>query len=269
VEGMVHFDMAAAAMNPQLATDLMTTVYPTTVIICAGMTWVDGCEKEAGKANFMNNAGPAAVAKAARAVGAKTVWYSTDYVFDGGVKAAAGPYSEEDQTSPLNVYGSSKLAGEKSVMEADPDALVLRTNVVFGPEDVGKNFVYQLVRKLSAGEGMNVPVDQVNTPTYNRDLAEATKLLVEANASGLFNVGGSEVLGRKAFGDIIADAMKLDKGLLAGVTTSNAGQTALRPLDSGLKLDKVQAAIPGWKPRTVVEALEHWAANPRGKPLGQ
>ena len=61
------------------------------------------------------------------------MWYSTDYVFDGGVKSAKGPYAESDATSPLNIYGSSKLAGEKAVMEADPSALVLRTNVVFGP----------------------------------------------------------------------------------------------------------------------------------------
>ena len=71
------------------------------------------------------------------------------------------------------------------------------------------------------------------------------------------------------FAEIVAGAMGLDKGPITAVTTSNAGQTALRPLDSGLTLEKVQAAIPGWKPRSVVDALAHWAANPRGKPLGE
>ena len=142
----------------------------------------------------MNNAGPAVVAAAAAKVGARTVWYSTDYVFDGGYKqsAAKGPYSEADPVAPLNVYGSSKLEGERALLAADPTALAIRTNVVYGPEGVGKNFVYQLARKLAAGEAMNVPSDQVNTPTYNRDLAAATKMLLESGASGLFNIGGSE-----------------------------------------------------------------------------
>jgi len=210
-------------------------------------------------------------------VGAKVVWYSTDYVFDGGVDSnggngKAGPYGEADKPAPLNVYGSSKLAGESAVLKADPTAIVIRTNVVFGPEAVGKNFVYQMAQKLRVGEKMNVPVDQVNTPTYNRDLADATKRLVEANVSGVFNVGGCEVLGRLDFGKKVIDALNpilggFDASLLHGVETSNAGQAALRPLASGLTLDKTQAAIPGWKPRTVEEAVKHWMANPRGKPL--
>jgi len=122
-EGMIHFDLAQAAMQPQLAIDLVQTVYPEVVCICAGFTWVDGCEREPQKANAMNNRGPAVLAAAAAAVGAKVVWYSTDYVFSGGSSLpgsggskangvaaadAGGPYGEEDPPSPLNVYGSSK-----------------------------------------------------------------------------------------------------------------------------------------------------------------
>jgi len=149
---------------------------------------------------------------------------------------------------------------------------------VYGPETVGKNFVYQLARKLAAGESMNVPSDQVNTPTYNRDLAAATKMLLECGATGLYNIGGSEVLARTDFGHAVIDALNarpgataksLDKSLIIPVTTSNAGQAALRPLDSGLKLDKLNAALPGWKPRTVKEAINDWLERPMGKPLGQ
>lgn len=254
-------------------------VRPTCVCICAGFTWVDGCESKPLHANHMNCAGPANVAAAARALGVKTVWYSTDYVFDGGMAKGSGPYAESDAPAPLNVYGSSKLAGEAAVLAADPDALVIRTNVVYGPEGAGKNFIYQLCRKLKAGEAMNVPADQVGTPTYNRDLAEATKRLVAAGASGVVNVGGSEPLGRLAFAQLAVAALNeaaagnggapLDPGLLCGVTTSNAGQAAKRPLASGLTLDKLGALLPGWRPRTVKEALKHWVAAPRGKPLGE
>jgi len=289
VAGMIPFDLAKAAANPQLAEDLITTVFPTVVIICAGFTWVDGCEKVMPEkapqitgpahANHMNNAGPAVVAAAAKKHKAKVVWYSTDYVFDGGVELAKGAYTETDPVNPLNVYGSSKLAGEAAMLAIDPSALVIRTNVVFGPEGAGKNFVYQLCRTLEGKKPMNVPSDQVNTPTYNRDLALATKLLVEAKAEGLYNVGGNEVLGRYDFAKYIVDMLNelrpgtpLDASLLKPVTTSNAGQTAKRPLDSGLKLDKLQATLAAagisWKPRTVQEALKDWVSDPRGKALG-
>ena len=159
VVGMVPFDLAKCAMNPALASELLETTYPTCVCICAGFTWVDGCEDKPAHANLMNCAGPAAVAAAAKTLGIKTVWYSTDYVFDG--PAGHPPYSESDKPDPPNVYGSSKLAGEAAVLAADPDALVIRTNVVWGPEGNGKNFIYQLCRNLEAGKVMNVPLDQV------------------------------------------------------------------------------------------------------------
>lgn len=293
VAGMIPFDLAKAAMNPGMAEELLATVYPTAVCICAGFTWVDGCEKNPQHANHMNCAGPAAIAAAARKLGVRTVWYSTDYVFDGGEAKGRGPYSEDDAPSPLNVYGSSKLAGEAAVLAADPTALVIRTNVVYGPEGNGKNFVYQLCRKLQAAEGMNVPGDQVGTPTYNRDLADATKLLVEASASGVVNLGGSEALGRYDFGIQVVETLNalrsngsppskkrkgagadggvapLDAKLLTSVRTENANQPARRPLASGLKLEKAYALIPGWRPRSVKDALTDWLANPRGKPLGE
>ena len=167
VAGFIHFDLTQAALQPHLATELMQTVNPTLVCICAGFTWADGCEREPQKAHLLNCRGPAVLAAAAAAIRAKVVWYSSDYVFDGGVGASgragstsAGPYSEKDAPAPLNVYGASKLAGEAAVLAADPSALVVRTNVVFGPESVGKNFVYQLLRKIRAGEPIDVPHDQ-------------------------------------------------------------------------------------------------------------
>ena len=279
VPGMIPFDLAKAGASPQLVEDLITTIYPTVVCICAGFTWVDGCEAKPAHANAMNNAGPAAVAACAKKHGAKVVWYSTDYVFDGD-PAQGGPYAETDRVCPLNVYGSSKLAGEAAVLAADPTALVIRTNVVYGPELIGKNFIYQLCRKLEAGETMNVPQDQLSTPTYNRDLAVATKLLVEAGASGVVHVGGDpgRLLGRH---DFACEAVRtlnrlrggvrapMDAALLKPMTTDNVGQAARRPLTCGLKHDALASYLPGWKPRSVQEAIEDWIAAPRGKPLGE
>lgn len=102
-DGMVHFDLEAAAKDAQLAEDLMTMCKPEIVCICAGRTWVDGCENEGDLPQLVNCDGPRAVAKAAKACGARTVYYSTDYVFDG---ARFGQiYKEDDDVGPVNVYG--------------------------------------------------------------------------------------------------------------------------------------------------------------------
>ena len=110
----------------------------------------------------------------AKSVGAKVVFFSTDYVFDG----CAGPYDEDAKTSPINVYGQSKLDAEKSVISEDETALVIRSTVVYGPEELGKNFVYQLASKLRTGEKFACLDDQFSTPTYSRDLAKMVTRLV-------------------------------------------------------------------------------------------
>merc|ERR1719201_2497446 len=145
---MVHFDMGTAASGHWSLKRLLEMCYPDIVCICAGWTWVDGCERDPDRAMLLNCHGPAAVARAAKAVGAKVVYFSSDYVFDG--KATAAGYSEDDTPSPINAYGRSKLEGERAVLRACPDALVIRTAVVYGPEAyTGRNFVYQLCRRWS------------------------------------------------------------------------------------------------------------------------
>src|SRR4030095_11997232 len=123
----------------------------------------------------VNCEGPGALAAAAASSGARTVYLSTEYVFDG----TDGPYGEDAVGRPLSVYRRGKLEGEHAVQEADPAALVLRTTVVYGPEAHGRNFAYQLADRLGRGEAMRVPGDQVSSPTYNRDLADALVALVD------------------------------------------------------------------------------------------
>ena len=190
------------------------------------------------------------------------MYYSTEYIFDGG----DGPYSETDTAQPISAYGLSKLEGERAILESDPQALVLRTTVVYGPEGEQKNFAYQLAARLGAGERMRVPDDQVSTPTYNRDLAETSVCLVEAGAAGVFHVTGTERLNRFEFAQRFARAAGLDESLLDPVPTSELGQRARRPLTAGLKIDKLLDTLPGLRMRTVEEAISHWLRHPRGKP---
>jgi dTDP-4-dehydrorhamnose reductase len=247
-------DLEALAADPASARALVGEAGAGVVVVAAGMTWVDGCEQEPDLARRVNADGPAALARAAAATGARTVYLSTEYVFDG----TAGPYGEDDPVSPLSVYGRSKLEGEQAVQAADPAALVLRTTVVYGPEGHGRNFAYQLVGRLGRGEAMRVPGDQVSSPTYNRDLAEALVALVDAGVSGVVNVAGPEIVDRAHFARRLAGLMGLDATLIEAVPTSALGQTAPRPLDAGLRIDRLRELLPWFTPRGVTDAVAHW-----------
>jgi len=259
--GALHLDLE----EPDGAARVVREARPRAVVLAAGFTWVDGCERDPPRAYRVNRDGPRAVARAARAVGARTVYFSTEYVFDG----ENGPYSEEDPVRPISVYGQSKLEGEAAVLEEDPGALIVRTTVVYGPERQGKNFVYQVARRLAAGEPVQAPHDQISSPTYNRDLADATVRLLETGARGVFHVTGAWVADRAAFGRRVARALGYAPETVRGVDTSSLGQLARRPLRAGLRIDKLRQALPGFAPLDVEAAIDDWRQRPSGQELGE
>lgn len=261
-EGCEVFDVAAAGENPALAEDLVTRHRPSLVCIAAGFTHVDLAEADPSRTMRVNRDGPAALARAARALGARTVYYSTEYVFDG----TSGPYAEDDAPCAVSVYGESKRQGERAVLDGDADALVLRTTVVYGPEAQGKNFCYQLAARLAAGEHMRVPGDQVSTPTYNRDLATATLALIDGGHRGVFHVAGPALLDRATFARRVCAAAGLDASRIDAVDTASLGQRARRPLRAGLRTEKLRAVLPGLVMREPEAAVADWRLHPAGRP---
>jgi dTDP-4-dehydrorhamnose reductase len=224
-------------------------------IYCVGgMTHVDGCEAAPELAWRTNAEGPGVLAQYARQRGVPYVFFSSEYVFDGAANDP-GPYAEEDRTNPLSVYGKTKLEGEQRVLAAHDGALVLRTTVVYGPDPREMNYLYALLRNLSAGKTMRVPEDQLSTPTYNRDLIAAALGLVDAGASGVFHVAGPELLGRLAFARQIAKTLGLDASLLEGAKTAALAQPAPRPLAAGLSTGKLLLHCPALRLRTLAQSL--------------
>ena len=252
--GWLQLDLATLTDLKQVA-EFPDAHHAHTIFCVGGMTNVDACEDHPETAFRTNARGPGVLAAFARQQRARFVYFSTEYVFDGSTEHP-GSYTESDAPHPLNVYGSSKLAGERAVLEAHPDALVIRTTVVYGPDPREKNYLYTLMRNLAAGVGMRVPEDQISTPTYNRDLVDATIGLVEVRASGIFHVCGPQRMGRLAFGRGVASALRLDAALLEGVSTAALGQRAPRPLSAGLLSDKLVLQYPQFKMRSLEEALE-------------
>jgi dTDP-4-dehydrorhamnose reductase len=214
------------------------------------------CETEQDLAMRTNSAGPAVLATVAQELSVPFVYFSSEYVFDG----AAGPYLEDAKPNPISVYGRSKWRGEQAATEACERALILRTTVVYGPDQGRKNFLYALRRALLAGQTFHVPEDQISTPTYNLDLAHAALQLVKAGATGCFNVTGPELFSRADFARAAASFWGLDASLIYGVPTSELGQRAPRPLHAGLLTGKLKTLYPEIHMRTLTEALSHWQA---------
>ncbi len=143
---------------------------PSLVINAVGYTAVDRAEAEPEAARAANEEGARNLAEAAAEVGARMVHYSTDYVFDGG---QGRPYAPGDEPNPLSVYGASKLAGERAVLETLGDrAVVLRTAWVYAAS--GRNFLRTMLRLLSEREQVTVVSDQIGTPTTASSVARAS-----------------------------------------------------------------------------------------------
>lgn len=246
----LNLDLASLSSVSQAATLLKP--HSLNAIYCiAGMTDVEGCEGQSELAHATNARGPAVLASYARSLGIPFVYFSTEYIFDG----RSGPYREEDEPNPINVYGHSKLAGERAILEVHPQALILRTTVVYGPDDRHKNYLYSLMSSIAAGRTMRVPEDQVSTPTYNRDLVRAAVQLVAHGASGVFHVCGPELLPRIAFAGRAAEILGLHGIHLESVQTSQLGQRAARPLSAGLSIEKLNRLYPDIPMRGVEDSL--------------
>jgi dTDP-4-dehydrorhamnose reductase len=213
--------------------------HPDWIFCPAGLSYVDYCEDHADEAMAANRDGPAAAARAAEALGAGFVYYSSDYVFDG----VGGPFDEDATPRPLCVYGRSKHEGEQAALAACRRAVIIRTSVVYGPERQEKNFVYQLIRACREGREFRLAVDQLASPSYNPDVAAASVELCERGLSGLWHVAGPEVLDRYAFAALVCKEFGLDASRLSAVTTASLGQKARRPLDGGLEVGKAQGRL--------------------------
>ena len=251
VAGMAQLDVADATA----VSELLTTERPDVVFLTGALTAVDYCEDHPDEAHRTNVEGPRSAARAARAVGATLVHYSTEYVFDG----QHGPYGEDDPISPMGVYAHSKAEGEQAVRDELADHLILRTTVVFNWDLDSKNFAMQVWQRLSNGEAMRVPSDQIGNPTLADFLAEASVELVEKGVRGeTVNVVGRDRVPRTEFAVRLARRLGLDPALIQPITTPELHQRAPRPLNAGLKTEKL-AALLGRPALSLDAALDHFA----------
>lgn len=165
--------------DPEKMGDLIDAFGAEAIVNCAAYTAVDKAESEPELAAKVNTYGPAVLAELSESRGVKLVHISTDYVFSGeGDK----PYCEEDHTSPLGVYGCTKLAGEREITKRKIDSVIIRTAWLYS--EFGHNFVKTMLRLSQERSEVSVVSDQVGTPTYATGLAHAIMTLVDRGVTG-------------------------------------------------------------------------------------
>jgi dTDP-4-dehydrorhamnose reductase len=176
------------------------------IINAAGYTDVDGCETNESLANLINGEAVLNIAKICNDFGIPLVHFSTDYVFDG--ESPLG-YSEFDEPNPINIYGQSKLKGEKAIQENMENFYIIRTSWLFGPN--GKNFVETML-KIGPEKGtLNVVNDQIGKPTYTLDLAKAVQTLAtHENPYGIYHITNEEPVSWFDFAEEIFDLADLE-----------------------------------------------------------
>lgn len=201
---------------------------PDVVIHCAAMTRVDTCETEPEMARAVNVEGTRAVVSAAEAAGARMVYISTDYVFDG---KGGAPYPVGAATSPLNVYGKTKLEGELLTLAAK-GSLVVRTSWLYGK--AGKSFPAAVSRLCQTNEEIRMVSDQRSSPTYAVDLAAALLKLVEKKASGIYHVSNSGSATWHEFAKAVMELKAIRGVRLTPVGSDELKSSAKRPADSRL-----------------------------------
>jgi dTDP-4-dehydrorhamnose reductase len=220
---------------------------PNWCINCAAYTAVDKAESEKDAAFRINGDAPGYLANACRNTGARFIHISTDYVFDG---SSATPLKEDDSTAPINIYGASKLEGEKQALQAHPDGtVIIRTSWVYS--EFGNNFVKTMIRLMTERPAINVVDDQIGSPTYAADLAAAILQIITGPhfVPGTYNYSNEGEISWYEFALAIRKLIG-SSCTVSPIASANYPTPARRPhyslLDKTLIKKTYGLSIPGW-----------------------
>lgn len=231
-ESVVGFDHAALDITDKTAIEnAFEAERPDVVINCAAWTDVDGCELDRERAMNQNAGGPELLALACRKANALFVTISTDYVFDG---AKDGFYTQRDQPNPINIYGVSKLEGERRAQAAWPRTVVVRSGYIFGLG--GTNFLSTLITRARRGERLMAIKDSFGTPTHASDLAARLYEIARLDLPGIFQVVNAG--DGASFADFARSALEiagLKQDLVQAVSLETLKRPAPRPRNTRLR----------------------------------
>lgn len=222
-------------------------IHPNIIINCGAYTAVDKAESEKDLADTINHLAVGVLAKWTLKNNAKLVHISTDYVFDGTSSVAL---KEDAATNPINVYGATKLAGEKLCQQQNPNAVILRTSWVYS--GFGNNFVKTMSRLMQERDNLNVVNDQIGSPTYAADLAQAIIDIIMHSEwqPGIFNFSNEGEISWYEFALAIQETGGYNCEV-GGIPSSSYPTPAKRPAYSLLDKSKIkeiyQVDVPYYK----------------------
>ena len=227
-------------------------VRPRIVVNAAAYTDVDGCEAKKDLAFSVNADAVRNIALGCKAIGARMIHLSTDYVFDG---SATIPYREEDPPAPLNVYGASKLQGERNIRTILENHLIIRTEWLYGRQ--GKNFVDTILKLAAQQEELRVVNDQRGAPTFTKDLSRAIDRLIPEKTAGTIHVTNAGACTWFEFARKILQEKQKNTVRIIPITSEELARPAKRPANSVLDCSRFQQ-ITGQKMRPWEEALKEY-----------
>jgi dTDP-4-dehydrorhamnose reductase len=225
---------------------------PHCIIHTAAMTNVDMCETDKNNCWSQNVNAVKYLISACQNSNSHLVHLSTDFIFDG----LSGPYNEDAQASPLSYYGESKLKAEELLLASNIKYAIARTVLVYGvAHDMSRSNIILWVKKnLEEGKKINVVDDQERSPTLAEDLADGCILLAQNESIGIYNIAGKEILTPYQMAIMTAQYFGLDQSLINKTDSTQFKQTALRPLKTGLLIDKAIKEL-GYKPHSFEEGI--------------
>jgi dTDP-4-dehydrorhamnose reductase len=237
----------ADLLDPEVEHRLLDTVKPDAVIHTAALANLEACEEQPDTARLLNAQLPGELADACARRGIQMMHISTDAVFDG---TKDGVYTEEDTPNPQGVYASTKLEGERNVLSANPNAVVVRVNF-FGWSLSGTRSLPEFfINNLSAGKPAQGFTDVFFCPLFVGDLGEMLLKVLKSELSGIYHVVGSESLSKFDFGVAIAHRFNLDERLIEPVSVEESTLIARRSHNLRLSVHKLSTAldepIPGF-----------------------
>lgn len=256
-DGLVYYD----TLNPDDPLNFDVCGWqPEVIVHCGALTHVDYCEMHEAESYAQTVQSTRQLLSVANRCGARFVYLSTDYVFDG----QDGPYLEDALVSPLSVYGRHKLEAETLVMQEAKQPLVLRVTNVYGDEVRGKNFVARIVAQCLQGSrlSLKLPYDQFANPTNAADIARAMFLLLRDEQTGIFHVGGTDYMNRVS---LALRVLKYFPGAaydLQALATEELQQPAARPLLGGFISLKFLRLYPDFLFSTLDDYLQVQTQSP-------
>ncbi len=238
--------------NKALFEEALEEINPDIIFNTVAYTQVDKAEEEKDLAYKVNKDFPLMIGKLIENTDTTLVHYSTDFVFDGH---KSRPYTEEDETNPLSVYGASKLAGERALLDlALKNCLIIRTSWLFGPHK--RNFIATIIQRAMQSHDLKIVFDQIGSPSYTLGLAANSIKLIEANAEGIYHLTNAGIASWYEFAHEALDIAGIRANVFP-IPTSDLNQQATRPAYSVLSNDKFSEKT-GINPRPWTHALKDY-----------